>query len=172
MLSHTKDVLKSPEGGFQSTPRAWILNMWIWGHLTFSWGKAVMHLKEKLDQLSEHPSDLNTCNYMHRKNINPETKPNFCTQENRNVLLLPSNAAIKKARHVLVVFTVLVHTLSEQIWLKCQQTFGRILPDIFQIATRLPITTLHESQGRGLSKHSLNSTTKTPPNHLNWTRFC
>lgn len=33
-----------------------------------------MHLKEKLDQLSEHPSDLNTCNYMHRKNINPETK--------------------------------------------------------------------------------------------------
>lgn len=49
--------------------------------------------------------------------------------------------------------------------------YGRILPDIFQIATNLPITTLHKSLGRGLSKHSpMNSTTKTPPNHLNWTR--
>ena len=33
-----------------------------------------MHLKESLDQLSVHPSHLNTCNYMHRKNINPESK--------------------------------------------------------------------------------------------------
>ena len=54
---------------------------------------------------------------------------------------------------------------------KCQQIFG-VLLDIFQIAMRLPITTLHESRGWGLSKHSpLNSTIKTPPNHLNWTRF-
>lgn len=136
-----------------------------------------MNLTKKLGMLSVHPSHLqypfNTQIYMY-KNRNPESGGD-CTdllnQENKNILLLLSaqfNTAIKKAGQELVVFTLLVHMLSEQICLKCQQIFGRILPDIFEIAMRLPITTLHESQGRGLSKHSpLNSTTKTPPNHLN-----